>query len=80
MRQIIQDIAFVVAGIAALQQRPWARKLGVTVLAVAAYEGGFEFAYGWARGMPPRKVLVISFVVVGAWNALWIWLLCRRSP
>ena len=78
-REITLDVAFVVAGIAVLRRRPWARKLGVTVLVISAIYGAFAFGRGFARGAPPAKVLLISFVVVGAWNALWIWLLCRKS-
>jgi hypothetical protein len=79
-QQIMLYIASVVAGIAVLRQRPWARKLGVIVLVIATFNGALAAGYGWEGGMPPAwKVLVISFVVVGALTAPWIWLLCRRS-
>ena len=78
-REIMLDVAFVVAGAALLQRRSWARKLGVTVLVISAIYGAYAFGHGFARGAPPVKVLLVSFLVVGAWNALWIYLLCRKS-
>jgi hypothetical protein len=48
--EIMLDIAFVVAGIAVLRQRPWARKLGVNVLVIDAPLGAFAFGYGYAGG------------------------------
>ncbi len=78
-RVIMLDIAFIVAGVAVLQRRSWARKLGVTVLVISAIYGAFAFGRGFAQGAPSPKVLLISFVVVGAWSALWIYLLCRKS-
>ena len=78
-REIILDLAFVVAGIAVLRQRKWARKLGVIVLIISAFYGAFAFARGFARGAPSPTVLLVSFIVVGAWNAFWVYLLCRKS-
>ena len=68
-REIMLDLAFIVAGVAVLRRRSWARKLGVTVLVISAINGTFAFAHGFA---------LISFVVLGAWNTLWIYLLCRK--
>ncbi|PYI91622.1 MAG: hypothetical protein DME97_13430 [Verrucomicrobia bacterium] len=79
-REIILDLAFVVAGIAVLRQRTWARKLGVIVLIISALHGAFAFARGFARGAPSPKILLIGFLVVGAWNALWIYFIVSTTP
>jgi hypothetical protein len=77
-REIMLDLGFVVAGIAVLRQRSWGRKVGVIVLLISAFYGAFAFARGFAHGAPSPKSLLIGFLAVGAWNALWIFLLCRR--
>jgi hypothetical protein len=78
-RQVLLDAAFIVAGVATLRRRPWARKLAVIVLIISGFYGAFDFARGMARGAPPPKILLFGFILVGIWNGIWIYLLCRRG-
>jgi hypothetical protein len=75
----IVDGLFVVAGIGLFYRRSWARKLGLIILVVSTVYGAYEFAWGVAHGRPSSTLVLIGFVVVGAWNAIWFSLVYRRS-
>ena len=55
-RQIIPDFALIIAGLAVLERRPWARKFGVTVLVLTTYDASTFFRvrlrrrWAWSEG------------------------------
>jgi hypothetical protein len=78
-REVVLDVAFIVAGVAVLKRLSWARKLGVTILVISTYYGTLAFAWGFSHGAPTANALLVASVAVGAWNTLWIYLLCFKS-
>jgi hypothetical protein len=77
-REGVLSLAYVVAGIAILRRRRWASRFAVGCIIVAAFYTGKQFAWGFAGGRPTLSTLLMSYVAVGLWDALWIWLLIKR--
>jgi len=78
-REATLDVIFLVSGLGILHRLSWARKLGVVFLAISTIYSANDFAWGFAHGLPTLCIRLISFGIVGVWNAFWIYLLCRKS-
>jgi hypothetical protein len=78
-REVMLDLAFVISGVAVLGHREWGRYSAVVLLVIGTFYSAFAFARGFAGGTPAPKVLVPAFIVVGAWNALWVYLPFRSA-
>ena len=78
-RSLTLDVLYVVCGVGLFRRRGWARTLGLLVLVATVFYGAFSFAWGYAHGKPSPAILAMSFAVVGAWCAIWFFLLYRRS-
>lgn len=76
-RQVIFMGLYLATGIGLFRRRAWARKLGLFLLPVVTFYGAHAFAWGFAGGRPSHVVLLMSFVVEGAWYAIWFYLLYR---
>ena len=79
IRFVILNGLFVIAGIGLFNRRSWARKLALVILVVSTVYSACEFAWAVAHGRPSSMLVLIGFVVVGAWNAIWFSLVYRRS-
>jgi hypothetical protein len=78
-RSLTVDVLYIVCGVGLFRRRRWARKLGLWVLVATTFYGAFSFAWGFAHGKPAPAILAMSFAVVGAWCAIWFFLLYRQS-
>jgi hypothetical protein len=78
-RQVMIDVLYLSCGVGLFRRRAWARRLGLLALAVATYYGAYSFGWGFSGGRPSHTVLLMSFIIVGTWNAIWFFVLCRRS-
>jgi hypothetical protein len=79
MREVVIQVLYLSCGIGLFRRRAWARKLGLLVLIVDTYYGAYACGWGFAGGRPNSNVLIISFLVIGTWNAFWFFLLYHRS-
>ena len=86
-REYAFNVLFLISGIGVLGGRSWARKLAVAVLVITAIYSAFAFARGFelgfvktSHGRPvPPFILPISLAIMGVWNGLWIYLICRKA-
>lgn len=79
-RGITLNMLFMTSGVGLLYCRAWARKLALCVLVVSTFYSAYEFAFGFAHGRPSRNIILMSFAFVGGWNAIWFYLIYRKSP
>jgi hypothetical protein len=79
-RETVLNVLLIISGVGILRSRAWARKLGITTLVICTFYGAHAFAWAFADGTPSLRIFVFGFAVVGAWNAMWIYLLCRKPP
>lgn len=78
-RSLTLDVLHIVSGVGLFRRRRWARKLGLWILVATTFYGAFSFAWGFSHGKPALAILAMSFAVVGAWCAIWFFLLYRQS-
>ena len=78
-RSVTLNALFIASGVGLLYRRAWARKLALGVLVVSTLYSAYAFAWGFAHGRPSRGTLLMAFVLVGAWNALWFILVWRKA-
>jgi hypothetical protein len=78
-KDLVRNILFLFSGITILQQKAIGRKAGLFALVLAAYYGGNAFAWGLMQGKPTLKAYLFSYAVVGLWNAIWFYILFRKS-
>jgi hypothetical protein len=78
-RTVALDVLYLACAVGLFRRRAWARKLGLFVLAVGTFYAAYAFGWGFANGKPSAAVLVMSFGVMGGWNAIWFCLLYRQS-
>ena len=78
-RDILFDILYLVSGIGLFLRKAWARKVALVIIAIGTIYATNSFAWGLAEGKPTLNVYIISFIVVGIWNAIWFYLLYRKS-
>ncbi len=75
----LYNVFFIMSGVGILLKKQWARGLGLTLLVLGTFSTANEFAWGRAGGPPAIETLILSFVVVGLWNAIWFYLLYKKS-
>ena len=69
----------VVAAIGLFGHHAWARKLALVLLVIEIIFASNAFAWGFSKGRPTRRVLLISRVVTAAWNGFWFYLIFRLA-
>jgi len=78
-RELTFGILFLVAGVGLFLRKSWARKLALVMLIITALYISYQFAWGFVGGQPNPTVLGMSFAIVGAWNAIWFFLIFKKS-
>lgn len=78
-RSNVQNLAFLICGIGLFMRKAWARKGALIILVIATVYMSNEFAWGFAQGRPSTEVLLMSYAIVMAWNAVWFYLIYRQS-
>lgn len=73
------NILYLVSGIYILRGHSWARKLAIGALAFIIPYGARVVAWTAAEGQPSKRILLISYGIVGVWNGLWIFLLWWKA-
>jgi hypothetical protein len=78
-RELTFGILFLVSGVGLFLRKSWARKLALVMLVITTIYISYEFAWGFAGGRPNPAILGMSFAIVGAWNAIWFFLIFKKS-
>ena len=78
-RELTLSILFLISGVGLFLRKSWARKLALVMLIITAVYTSYQFAWGFAGGKPNITVLGMSFAIVGAWNAIWFFLIFKKS-
>ena len=78
-RELTFGILFLVSGVSLFLRKSWARKLALVMLIITTIYVSYQFARGFAGGRPNPTVLGMSFAIVGAWNAIWFFLIFKKS-
>lgn len=60
-------------------RKAWARKGALVALVLSTFYEGTAFAWGFTRGVPTTQALFIGYGAMIAWNAVWIYLIYRKS-
>ncbi len=78
-RELTFGILSCISGVGLFLRKSWARKLALAMLVITTIYISYQFAWGFAGGRPNPAILGMSFVIVGAWNGIWFFLLFKRS-
>lgn len=78
-RDITFALLFLTSGVGLFKRILWARKLGLWILVISYFYSINQFAYGLAQGKPNLTILAISTGIVGFWNAIWFYLIFKKS-
>lgn len=78
-REIVINIIFITSGIGLFFRKTWARKLSLIVITISTIYATNSFAWGYARGKPSLTIYIISFLIVGLWNAMWFYIIFRKK-
>ena len=78
-RELTFGILSLVSGVGLFLRKSWARKLALAILVITAIYISYQFAWGFAGGRPNAAILGMSFAIIGAWNAIWFFLLFKKS-
>ena len=76
-RESIFNILFLISGIGIFYRKLLARYMALILLVISTIYAANSFAWGFEKGDPSANVLIISYVVMGLWNGLWFYLICR---
>jgi len=78
-RELTFGILSLVSGVGLFFRKSWARKLALAILVITTIYISYQFAWGFTGGRPNAATLGMSFAIIGAWNAIWFFLLFKRS-
>lgn len=78
-REIVFNVIFITSGIGLFIRKTWARRLALVVIPVSTIYSSTSFAWGFARGKPNLSTFIISFLIVGLWNAFWFYIIFRKK-
>ena len=78
-RTYLFDLIFIISGIGIFLKKAWARKTALVIIALNAIYVTNEFAWGFAKGKPSLTIYLVSFAIVGAWGAIWFYLVFKKT-
>jgi len=79
-RETIINIIYLLSGIGILYKQVLARKLALIILVISTFFSASGIAWTITKGPPSLNVWLLSFLIIGLWNAIWFYLIYRAKP
>jgi len=75
-RELFFYVSDVILGAIILRQESWAKIFGIVLLVSGTVYSARGFAWGFARGKPSRRLLLMSIAGFCLWNGFLIYVIC----
>ena len=75
-RELVFYVSDVILGAIILRQESWAKIFGIVLLVSGTVYSARGFAWGFARGKPSGRLLLLSIAGFCLWNGFLIYVIC----